>query len=115
MAYYILKTIISAIILVFVSELAKTYSWFAALVISLPIISILAISWLYIDTQDIQKIIDLSTGIFWLVIPSLVFFIVLPLLLKVQVPFWWSLILSCFITAITYLVYTLILNKWGVM
>ena len=115
MAYYFVKVIISALIIVLVSELAKAYSWVAALITSLPLISILALSWLYIDTHDIQKVSDLAVGIFWLVIPSLVFFIALPFLLAKHVPFWMSLGISCVITALFYSGYFLLLSKIGVI
>ena len=115
MGIYITKLIISAVIIVAVSEIAKVHSWLAAFITSLPVVSILAISWLYIDTQNIEKVVDLSTGIFWLVIPSLVFFIALPILLKYHVPFWWSLFLACSITAACYGVYALLLTKTGII
>lgn len=115
MLIYLTKLIISALIIVLVSEIAKVHSWLAAFITSLPIVSILAISWLYIDTQNIDKVIDLSTGIFWLVIPSLLFFIALPILLKYQVPFWWSLLFSCCITAAAYGGYALLLTKMGIL
>jgi len=38
--------------------------------------------WLYADTGDALRVADLASGIFWLVLPSLVLFIALPLLLR---------------------------------
>jgi Nitrogen regulatory protein P-II len=43
--------------------------------------------WLYRDTQDTAKIAALSMSIFWLVLPSLVLFLVLPALLRHGVHF----------------------------
>ncbi len=115
MGIYIVKTLLSAIIIVLVSELAKTMTWFAALITSLPIVSIIAITWLYVDTHDISKVSAYSIDIFYLVIPSLIFFIVLPLLLKNGVSFWISLPASCLITAAGYGVYVMALSKLGTM
>ena len=52
---------------------------FASALASLPLISLLAFMWLYLDTGDVEKVVALSRGIFWLVLPSLVLFIALPL------------------------------------
>ena len=54
--YFFLKTIISAIIIVAVSEIAKKYTWTAAIIVSLPLTSLLAFIWLYWDTKDYQKV-----------------------------------------------------------
>ena len=50
--YFFFKTIISAIIIVAVSEIAKKYTWTAAIIVSLPLTSLLAFIWLYWDTKD---------------------------------------------------------------
>jgi predicted permease len=81
---------------------------------SIPQVSLLAIVWLYIDTKDTAQIASLSTGIFWLVIPSLVFFIVLPLLLKRSLNFWLSLIISSVLTIIAYFIMLYLLKKSGI-
>jgi hypothetical protein len=82
MSYIILKFGISAAVIVAVSEISKRSSFIGGLLASLPLVSLLAMIWLYRDTHDTQKISDLSTSIFWLVIPSLLLFLVLPILLK---------------------------------
>lgn len=104
MLYYLLKILISAVIIASVSEIAKRSSIWAALLASLPLVSLLAIIWLYIDTKDIQRITSLSKDILWLVIPSLLFFIVLPQLLQRGVAFWPSLGISCAATVTGYFV-----------
>ena len=82
MAYTILKVLLSAIVIVAVSEAAKRSTFIGALIASLPLTSLLAFVWLYAETGDIAKISTLSTEIFWLVIPSLVLFLLLPLFIK---------------------------------
>lgn len=91
LGYLVLKFGLSAAVLVMVSEIAKRSSIWAALVASLPLTSLLAFVWLYIDTKDTQKIATLSSDIFWLVIPSLALFPVLALLLRNGVSFWWAM------------------------
>jgi hypothetical protein len=102
MTYYVLKTFISAVVIVAVSELAKRSTLFGALVASLPLTSLLAFMWLYRDTHDAARIASLSLDIFWLVIPSLVLFLILALLLRLGWSFWISLALGIAGTLIAY-------------
>ena len=102
MMQYALKIVLSAAILVAVAELAKRSSFWAAALASLPLTSLLAFVWIYLDSGDIEKVATLSHGIFWLVLPSLVLFLVLPLLLSGGLGFWLSLGAACFVTAAAY-------------
>jgi hypothetical protein len=102
MGYFLLKTFITALIVAGISELSRRYSLMAALLASLPLTSILALVWIYTDSKDTQKIIAMSYDIFWLVIPSLAFFLLLPSLLKLNVQFAPALLLSCAATAVLY-------------
>ncbi len=103
--YFFLKVLISAFVIAIVSELAKKYNLFAAIFASLPLTSILAFIWLYYETKDNAKIIDLSYSIFYLVLPSLIFFLVFPLLLRQGLSFYLSLFLSCTSMSIAYLLF----------
>ncbi len=111
MSYYILKVFITAVLVVLISEISKRSSLIGAILASLPIVSLLAIIWLYIDTKSVEKISQLSTGIFWLVLPSLSLFIVLPLLLKSKVNFYASLVISCAVMVLLYFTMVFILKK----
>ena len=112
--YLILKTLISAIIIVVVSEIAKRYTWTAAIIVSLPLTSLLAFVWLYWDTKDTQKVIELSYSTIVMSIPSFVFFIVLPLLLKFKQNFILSIILSILSTALAYIIFMFIVKKFNI-
>jgi len=100
---YAFKIILSAIILASVSELVKRSSFLAAMLASLPITSVFTFIWIYLDSQDVQKIAEMSQSIFWLVLPSLVLFLVLPPLLRMGFSFWLSLSAACVITVLSYL------------
>ena len=110
----IIKIVVTALLITGIAELGKRFNTVSAILASLPLTSIIAIIWLYTDTKDIDKISSLSYSIFWIVIPSLVFFIALPVLLKTGMNFWLSLILSCVITAISYFGYIILLKKLGI-
>lgn len=111
---FFLRTIVTALVIVTVGQLGKKFSLVAAVLISLPLTSILAMIWLYVDTKDTQKIIDLSYNIFWAVLPSLIFFIVLPILLKNGFKFSGALVISSMVMFVAYTIYILLLQRIGV-
>jgi hypothetical protein len=114
MLYFAAKVIVSALVIVAISEIAKRSTGLAALVASLPLTSLLAFVWLQIEGARPEKIAELSGQIFWLIIPSLVFFLLLPLLLKNGVGFWLSLGASIASTAGAYLALLPLLRRMGV-
>ena len=114
MIYYFIKLIITALVVVIVSEVAKRSTFIGAIIISIPLTSLLAFTWLYIDTKDYQKVIDLSYGTILLSIPSFAFFIILPILLKYKQNFAFSLIISIIGTAMIYFIFSYFLKKIGI-
>ena len=82
MIQYIIKLLISSGIIVIVSEISKKNTFLGGIITSIPLVSVLAILWLYIETKDIEKVSNLSISILWLVIPSMVLFVALPFLLR---------------------------------
>ena len=114
MIYYIAKIATTTILIVVISEIAKRSSFAAALFASLPLVSVIAMFWLYIDTKDVERISILSASVFWLVLPSLVLFIVLPLLLKQGLHFYYSIGLSIGFTVGVYWLMVVVLNYYGI-
>jgi hypothetical protein len=102
--YFLLKTLVSALIIVTISEIAKRSTAFGALIASLPLTSLLSFIWIYIDGGDVKPIIKMSYEIFWLVIPSLVFFLIFPYLLSHNSNFWLALLSSSLVVAICYMI-----------
>lgn len=114
MLYYSIKILLSSLIIVAVSEIAKRSSMLGALLASLPLTSLLAFVWLYLDTGDVQKVASLSSDIFWLVLPSLALFLVLPLLIKMGWGFWLSLGVAVLATAACYGIMLLLFKQFAV-
>jgi uncharacterized membrane protein (GlpM family) len=114
MIYLLLKACITGVVVVAISEIAKRSSIFAAVLASLPLTSILAFVWMNLETENTEAIRELSRGIFWMVIPSLAFFIILPALLKTGMRFYPSLLISCMSTAILYAGYTKAISALGI-
>ena len=76
------KGIFSGAVVVIASEVAKKTAVFGALITSIPIISVLSLTWLYEDTKDTAQVADFAESILWLVLPSTLLFILLPYLLR---------------------------------
>ncbi len=114
MLYFALKVLISALLIATISELARRHSSLAALLAALPLTSLLAFIWLHIEATPANQIADLSTQIFWLVLPSLVLFLIFPLLLRIGVNFWLSLSLSAAATIVCYFALLPLLRRFGV-
>ncbi|MEM9242699.1 MAG: DUF3147 family protein [Pseudomonadota bacterium] len=115
MLYYSIKVLVSALLIVIISEVAKRNTIVAALVTSLPIIALLSILWLYWDTGNVNRIAELSKGIFCLVLPSLVFFISLPtLLLQFKIPFYLAMLIAILLTVMAYAMLLLLLSRFGI-
>lgn len=76
------KGLLAGSIVVAASEIAKKSAVFGALVVSLPLTSILAMTALYHDTRDAAQVADFAESILWLVLPSVSLFIVLPIMIR---------------------------------
>ena len=114
MKHIFLKFIITSGIIILVSEISKKSSFIGGIVASIPLISVLSMIWLYIDSRDIEKIKNLSTSIFWMVIPSLVLFLSIPILINIGFNFWYSLIIAIILTIAFYLLTIFILSHYGI-
>jgi hypothetical protein len=79
-ALFITKVLVSALVIAVASEVAKRDSFWGALLVALPLTSILAVSWLYAETRDNALVTRFARDIFLLVPGSLAFF--LPFLLE---------------------------------
>ncbi|MDC1287632.1 DUF3147 family protein [Gammaproteobacteria bacterium] len=114
MTYYVIKIAITTVLVVAISEIAKRSTLVGAILASVPLVSVLAMTWLYIDTKDVTKVSNLSTAVFWLVIPSLVLFLALPALLKQGLNFYLSTSISIGLTAACYWIMLSVLKHFGV-
>ena len=96
------KGLLAGSIVVAASEIAKRSALFGALVVSLPLTSILAMVALFQDTRDADLVADFAESIIWLVIPSLVLFVVLPIMIRRGWSFEVSLLVGVLATMVAY-------------
>lgn len=109
----VIKYGVTAALVVAIGELARRNTTAGALLASLPLTSLLAMLWLYHDTGDAQQVAALANDILWLVLPSLVLFVALPLLIHRGQPFWSAMALSCALTVAAYGVLVVVLRRLG--
>ena len=114
MTYYLVKIVVTTLLIVAISEIARRSTLVGAILASVPLVSVLAMIWLFVDTRDVERISSLSTSIFWLVIPSLALFLALPLLLRQGLNFYLSISISIGLTVGCYWLMISVLNRFGV-
>jgi hypothetical protein len=112
--YFIVKCLLSGVIIAVVSEVAKRSPAFGALIVSLPLVSLLGILWLWRDTGDTGRIASHAESTFWYVLPSLPMFLVLPAMLRAGIGFWPSLMAGCVLTVILYFLTAWALARFGI-
>jgi hypothetical protein len=106
MLYLAIKAAISGVIVAIVSEVAKRYPGFGALIASLPLVSVLGMMWLWHDKPDVPNMASHVEATFWFVLPSLPMFLLMPWLLRSGLGFWPSLAIGCALTILLYLLMT---------
>ena len=114
MTYNIIKILISAILIALISEVSKRSTFFGAVLASIPLVSVMAMIWLYIDTNDSVQVVQLSKGIFWLVIPSLVLFITFPFFIRLQFSFYTALSAALLAMVVSYFITITVLEKFDI-
>ncbi len=114
MLYFIVKCVLSGIIVAAVSEIAKRSPALGALIVSLPLVSLLGILWLWRDTGDIERIANHAESTFWYVLPSLPMFLAFPAMLRAGVGFWPSMAASCVLTMVLYFITAWAIARFGI-
>ena len=103
MFYLVIKAAMSGLLAALVSEIAKRSPALGAFVASLPLISVMAVIWLWRDTGDSARIASHMEATFWYVIPSLPMFLLIPAMLRAGIAFWPTLAAGCVLTIVLYL------------
>ena len=114
MWHLLFKAVVSAGVIVAISEIARRNNFAASWLHSLPLVSLLAFIWLYLDTRDTALIARHASGTYWFVLPTLPMFLALPWLLRRGWGFWPSLCAGIVLTALLYLLTMRLLKASGV-
>ncbi len=113
MPYLILKYLITAGVVVLVSEFAKRSDKLGGFVAALPMVTVLTLIWLYIEQQPASKISNHAYYTFWYVLPTLPMFLLFPYLME-KTSFWLALSISIVFTVVLFAIYALALKRLGI-
>ena len=102
MLYLFLKAALSGVIVAAASEVARRWPGWGALIVSLPLVSILAMLWLWRDTHDPERLAVHVQSTFWFVLPSLPMFLLIPAMLRQGLSFGVALAVGCVLTIVLY-------------
>jgi hypothetical protein len=102
MLYLVIKAGLSGIIVAIVSEVAKRWPGWGGMIASLPLVSVLAMIWLWRDTGDKMRLAAQAEATFWFVIPSQPMFLLIPWMLRRDWPFPAALAAGCALTILLY-------------
>lgn len=100
--FFACKVLLTALIVALVSTVARRQPALGALIASLPLVSVLGMAWLWIETHDAHRLETHAAATFWYVLPSLPMFLALPAMLRAGVPFWPALLAGCLLTVVLY-------------
>jgi hypothetical protein len=114
MPYLILKALVSGLLVAAASEVARRWPGWGALIVSLPLVSLLTFIWLWVDTREPARIAELAQGSFWFFLPSMPLFLLLPWMLRSGIAFWLALLVGCAITIALYAAMALLAPRLGI-
>lgn len=113
MTWILTKYLITAAVVVAVSELAKRSDRIGAMVAALPLVTVLTLIWLYVEHQPPSKIANHAWYTFWYVLPTLPMFLVFPALLA-RLGFWPTLLTCVVITGACFGLLAVLLRRYGI-
>ena len=113
MAWIITKYLLTAAVVVVVSELARRSDKLGGFVAALPLVTVLALIWLYLERQPEEKIANHAWYTFWYVVPTLPMFLAFPVLLP-RLGFWPTLLACLVVTVVCFGVFALVMRRFGV-
>lgn len=102
MVFLIVRAVISGVLVALIAAVAKRWPGWGGMVASLPMVSTLAMIWLWSDSRDPAKVASYSESAFWFVLPSLPMFLIIPALMKRGLGFWPALAAGCVTTMVLY-------------
>ena len=113
MGWLVTKYLITAAVVVLVSEVAKRSDRLGGLFAALPLVTVLALIWLYVERQPQLKIANHAWYTFWYVVPTLPMFLAFPVLLP-RLGFWPTLLACVVITVVCFWLFALLVRRFGI-
>ncbi|WP_343346616.1 DUF3147 family protein [Sphingomicrobium sp. XHP0239] len=115
MTLFILKAVISGLLVATISTLAQRWPGWGGLLASLPLVSLLSILWLYGETRDTEKVAALAMGAFWFFLPSIPMFLIIPFMLRSGQSFGLTISVAVAVTLALYAGWSQIAPRMGIV
>jgi F0F1-type ATP synthase assembly protein I len=113
MTWLITKYLVTAGVVVVVSEAARRSDRVGGFIAALPLITVLTLIWLHLERQPEEKIASHAWYTFWYVVPTLPMFLAFPYLLP-RFGFWPTMLFSVVITTVCFGLFALSVRKFGI-
>jgi len=113
MTWLATKYLITAALVVLVSEAAKRSDKLGGFIGALPLVTVLTLFWLHVEGQPEERVGRHAYYTFWYVLPTLPMFLAFPLLLP-RLGFWVSLVISGLVAVAVFGLTALALRRFGV-
>ena len=113
MTWIITKYLITAGLVVFISEVAKRSDKLGGFIAALPLMTLLTLVWLYVENQTEEKVANHAYYTFWYVIPTLPMFLLFPYLLP-KLGFWITMVACVIATVICFGLFSLVMKSFGI-
>jgi MFS superfamily sulfate permease-like transporter len=108
------KIFLSALIIVVVNKVQLFNDRLSALLIALPLTSLVALIWMHHAKQSSERLANHAEGTFWFVLPTLPMFLIFPWMLRNSWGFWSALLANCLITVVLFWATVVILRRFGI-
>lgn len=108
------KFLVSAAVIVFATKIQLFNDRLSALLIALPLTSLIAMVWMRRDGQDREQIANHAEATFWFVLPTLPMFLLLPWMLRNGWGFGVALAANCALTVILFFLLVWALKPFGI-
>ena len=113
MTAFWLRALLSGLIIALASTLARRQPALGSLIVSLPLVSVLSMIWLWRDGADGESMARYVQGTFWFFLPSMPMFLIIPAMLRRGLTFWPSLGIGCATTIALYLLMIAVAGRFG--
>ena len=115
MFFFFIKAVLSGVIVATVATIAKRYPGWGGLVASLPLVSVMAMLWLYGETRETEKVAALAMSTFWFFLPSMPMFLIIPIMLRSGWSFGVTMITAVVVTMLLYAGMNWLAPRLGIM
>ncbi len=113
MSWLLTKYLITAALVVLVSEVARRSDRLGGLIAALPLVTLLTLVWLHVERQPMEKLANHAWYTFWYVLPTLPMFLLFPWLLQ-RLGFWMALLAAALLTVLLFGLWALLLRRFGI-